>query len=165
MAGDKPSSKDAMNVRYQVPRYQQAKPNSCWNAAAQMIWTYWQSVSGRQGPMWTHTQAYERADTTGLYPQEFVTLARRVGMKPVPVNGSFSTEKLASLLRTHGPLWCAGYWYGVGHVIVLTGVEPGKVHLNDPDGAVAKTGTLAWFNDKLATAVSGCLMCKDPTRY
>ena len=56
-------------------------------------------------------------------------------------------------------------WYGFGHVIVLTGIDNGTVHLNDPDGAKAKTGTLAWFNEKLLTGLDGCLMAKDPAAY
>ncbi len=153
------------DVRLDVPRVAQEKPNSCWHAAATMIWLFWQGRTGRQGPMNTAQGAYARADSTGLFPQEFVTLAGKVGMQALPVRNTHSEADLADLLRNHGPLWCAGYWYGVGHVIVLTGVSPGKVYLNDPDGARAREGTIAWFNEKLATSVPGCLMYKDPTRY
>jgi hypothetical protein len=33
-------------------------------------------------------------------------------------------------------------------------------HFNDPDGGKKKTGTIDWFNAKLAKAVPGCLLYK-----
>jgi hypothetical protein len=49
-------------------------------------------------------------------------------------------------LETRGPIGCAGYWTGSGHIIALTGVDGGTVNLNDPDGGVKKTGssTAGW---------------------
>jgi hypothetical protein len=72
---------------------------------------------------------------------------------------------LEALLKTHGPIWCAGFWYGPGHIIVLTGVDTGIVLLNDPDGGKPKLGTIAWFNQKLSSQISGCMMVKDSKRY
>lgn len=50
-------------------------------------------------------------------------------------------------------------------MIVLTGIDGGTVYLNDPDGAREKTGTLAWFNAKLASNLAGCMQIKDPQAY
>jgi uncharacterized protein YvpB len=52
-----------------------------------------------------------------------------------------------------------------GHIIVLTGVDRGKVYFNDPWGGVAKEGTAKWFNEKLSSQLPGCLMVKDQQRY
>jgi hypothetical protein len=68
-------------------------------------------------------------------------------------------------LADHGPLWCAGCWYGPGHVIVLTGVDGESIHLNDPDGGKKKTGLISWFNTKLYNNWDDCLMYKDPDAY
>ena len=109
--------------------------------------------------------AYDRADKKGITPQEFITLAKNVGMKSLPHKNTHTEKDLYKYLSKNGPVWCAGYWFGEGHIIVLTGVDAGKVFFNDPDRGVAKEGTITWFNAKLASAVSGCLMVKDSTRY
>jgi len=152
-------------IKLDVPLVAQGKPNSCWNASANMVWLYSQGKTGRQGPMMTHQDAYDRADVSGITPQEFVTLAKNVGMKTLPLKNTHSKEDLYNYLNSHGPVWCAGYWFGVGHIVVLTGVDSGTVFFNDPDGGVTKEGTLAWFNSKLASNINGCLMVKDPARY
>ncbi|MCA8960149.1 MAG: C39 family peptidase, partial [Planctomycetes bacterium] len=152
-------------IRLKVPTVAQEKPNSCWHASASMIWSYWQSQTGRQGPMFTVPDAYARADTVGLYPTEFITLAKNVGLKPLPLSNQLTEADLFRDLRDSGPIWCAGYWFGVGHIIVLTGVGGGRIQFNDPDGGVEKEDTLAWFNQKLASGIAGCRMVKDAQRY
>jgi hypothetical protein len=67
---------------------------------------------------------------------------------------------LKQMLKDNGPLWCAGYWFGVGHIIVLTGIVEDTVFFNDPDGGVKKTRSLTWFNEKIARDVSGHILCK-----
>ena len=57
------------------------------------------------------------------------------------------------------------FWFGVGHIIVLTGVGKDRVYFNDPDQGVKKEGTVKWFNEKLSSQLPGCLMVKDPGRY
>ena len=113
----------------------------------------------------TVAKKYEVADSTGLYPAEFITLADKVGLYKIPVKNKHSEDDLFKYLRDGGPVWSAGFWFGVGHIIVLTGVGKGKVYFNDPDQGVKKEGTVKWFNEKLATQLSGCLMVKDPGRY
>ena len=148
-----------------VPTAEQAKSMSCWHASAQMIWWYWQAQSGRQGPMNTLAKAW--ADDTGLAVnvQDFVRLARKTGLKAVPRQIRYDADDLEYLLRKYGPIWCAGTWYGFGHVIVLTGIDGQKVNLNDPDGGVKKHGTVSWFNDKMMNHIDGCFMYKDPGAY
>jgi hypothetical protein len=148
-----------------VPVLAQEKANCCWHTSANMIWLYWQGQTQRQGPMYTVPSKYDQADTVGLYPAEFITLAKNVGLKGLPVKNLHSETDLHGYLTRNGPLWCAGYWFGVGHIIVLTGVDGWKIYFNDPDGGKKKTGTVEWFNNKLASQLPGCLMSKDPTRY
>ena len=102
------------------------------------------------------------AANKGIGPTQFADLAATEGLVPVAWPTTHQTNgTLYAALRLWGPLWCAGYWYGSGHVIVLTGVEDETIYLNDPDGGVAKSDTIAWFNSKLAKIPSS-VMRKDP---
>jgi len=150
-------------IRLDVPTLAQEKPMCCWHTSAMMIWLWSQQQTGRQGPMNTVAPVYE-ADT-GISPQGFITLAKTVGLKALPLKNTHTSDDLHSYLKSHGPIWCAGFWYGFGHIIVLTGVDGGTVYLNDPDQGKKKTGSLAWFNEKLSSQLAGCLMHKDPARY
>jgi len=152
-------------VKMNVPALAQEKSMCCWHTSAMMIWQYWQQQTGRQGPMNTVAPVYN--DNTGLSvsAQAFITLASKTGLQRLPAKKTYSNDDLFRLLRDRGPLWCAGVWYGFGHVIVLTGVDGGEVFLNDPDGAQKKTGTLAWFNEKLLNGLDGCIMAKNADAY
>ncbi len=152
-------------LRLDVPLLAQEKSMCCWHTSAMMIWLYWQGKSGRQGPMNTVIPVYN--DNTGLAvsAQAFITLAGKTGLNRLPSKNTYSNDDLLALLKAQGPLWCAGTWYGFGHVIVLTGVSNGQVYLNDPDRGVRKTGTLTWFNQKLLNGLDGCMMAKDPNAY
>jgi hypothetical protein len=146
-----------------VPAVAQSKSNTCWHASASMLWLYSQQQTGRQGPM--NTLADHWKDNQAVGPGDFIGLASKVGLREVPRSETYTSDGLQALLSGHGPLWCAGYWYGPGHVIVLTGIDGSEVRINDPDGGVKKTELLAWFNTKLANSLAGCLMSKDPARY
>ncbi len=152
-------------IKLKVPALAQEKPMCCWHTSAMMIWQYWQQQTGRQGPMNTVAPVYEADNGLSVSAQAFITLAGKTGLQRLPSRNNYANPDLFELLRDRGPLWCAGTWYGFGHVIVLTGVDGGTVYLNDPDGARAKTGTLAWFNDKLLNGLDGCMMCKDSAAY
>jgi Papain-like cysteine protease AvrRpt2 len=154
-----------MSIRLDVPLLAQEQPNCCWHTAAMMIWRYHQQETGRQGPMNTVPAAYARSGTAPLYWAEFVTLGKNVGMLGLPMRSNYVSADLTTLLEKYGPLWCCGMWYGVCHVIVLTGVEPGRVYLNDPDQGVKKVGTISWFNASLFSSASCSIMAKDPKRY
>jgi len=153
-------------VSYKVPLLAQEKSMCCWHTSSMMVWMYWQTVTGRQGPMNTMAPVYTANTGLDATPQAFITLAKTVGMTPLANQASYGAAEVDALLTKHGPLWCAGYWYGFGHCIVLTGIDAGGVlSLNDPDGGVEKTGTLSWFNNKIAKSIAGCTMCKDPNAY
>jgi ABC-type bacteriocin/lantibiotic exporter with double-glycine peptidase domain len=148
-----------------VPLEAQQKSNTCWHASALMIWQYSQGRTGRAGPM--QTLGAKWAGNNTIRPPEFIKLARNVGLLPLAgtTNICLSASFLEKALKEHGPIWCAGYWYGVGHVIVLTGIANGMVFINDPDKGVRKFGTLMWFNNKLASEFTGCMMVKNSSRY
>ena len=153
------------SIRMTVPVLAQEKSMCCWHTSAMMIWFYWQQQTGRQGPMNTVAPVYEANTGLSVSAQAFITLASKTGLKRLPAKNTYSNFSLYLLLRDNGPLWCAGVWYGFGHVVVLTGIDNGTVYLNDPDGAQRKTGTLAWFNEKLLKGLDGCVMAKDPRAY
>jgi ABC-type bacteriocin/lantibiotic exporter with double-glycine peptidase domain len=153
-----------MSVTLNVDTVAQTSSNTCWHASASMLWYYSQSVTGRQGPM--NTLANKWSGNSPVVMSDFVGLAQKTGLQAVrPRPASYDSSKLEQLLRNYGPLWCAGFWYGPGHIIVLTGVNGNNVYLNDPDNGVKKTGTLSWFNSKIANNLDGCVMYKDPLAY
>lgn len=157
-------------IKFDVPLIGQVNDNSCWNASAWMIWQYWQGKTKRQGPMNTVKEAFARSEKAGIYPLEFVKLAEKVGLKAASFKYPLSRAEFASLLLRHGPLWCAGYWWGTGagHVIVATGLSDDVVFINDPaprGKGSRKAKGLGEFNSQLAQQVAGCIMYKDPSRY
>jgi len=152
-------------IKLAVPLLAQEKSMCCWHTSAMMIWLYWLQRNGRSGPMNTMKPVYEDNAGLSVSAQQFITLAKTTGMETLPAKNVYSSADLAGLLQGRGPLWCAGTWYGFGHVIVLTGIDAGEVFLNDPDGGQKKTGTLAWFNDKLLNGLGGCVMAKNPAAY
>lgn len=152
-------------IKLNVPLEAQEKDYCCWHTSAYMIWLYWQQNGKGAGPMNTVASSYEQADSKGIGPATFITLAQKVGLKALPVKNQHSEEDLFGYLRDHGPVWSAGFWFGAGHIIVLTGVSGGKVFFNDPDQGKKKEGTIKWFNEKLSAQLPGCLMVKDPNRY
>ena len=149
---------------YNVQAIAQTSDNTCWHASSMMIWNYWQGVTNKQGPMNTLADNYKK-DMAVTVPQ-FITLAGKVGLKKVfPKQGAYTSNVLETLLNRHGPLWCAGFWFGVGHIIVLTGVSGDTVFFNDPDKGVKKRATVQWFDSKVSKNVDGCIMYKDPAAY
>jgi len=99
---------------------------------------------------------------TGINLNDFIRLAQAEGLKSIRSPASALTEQqLEVFLRNYGPIWCAGRWDGVPHIIVLTGVEQGSVYINDPNPAKGKrVENLAWFNQKLDNHVQNCMMYK-----
>ena len=153
-----------MSIYYNVNPVAQTSSNTCWHASACMIWWHWQGVTGRQGPM--NTLANKWSADLPIAISDFVDLAKKSGLKALsPKPAQYSSGYLELLLRNQGPLWCAGKWYGPGHIIVLTGVQGDRVFINDPDGGVKKSHSVGWFNTHLDNWAQGCLMYKDPFSY
>lgn len=141
-----------MSVKLEVPLVLQRASMECWYASACMV-AYFRRPGPRQGlpDKWLPNQGIGLAD--------FARLAAAEGLKSVMTPlGALSAQQLEVLLRNNGPLWCAGRWDGVPHIVVLTGVEGDKVFINDPNpGKGKRQETVAWFNTKL-DRVPNCLM-------
>jgi len=140
-------------MRYlNVPMIFQEKSMTCWHASARMLWgfKYKQSIN----PLGELFKI-----NSGITPSQFIELAKKLGLESVPeINKCYSWETLADLLRRHGPLWAAGYWYGTPHIIVITGVEPtGEVYVNDP-GFGSRIHDLLFFENKIASDVRNPIM-------
>jgi predicted double-glycine peptidase len=113
-----------------------------------------------------NTLATKWGNDQGASPSDFIGLAQKVGMKAIwPRPATYDSSTLELLLRKYGPLWCAGRWYGLKHIIVLTGVNGNIVYLNDPANGGKKVNVISWFNEKLDNHVDGCIMYKDPFAY
>jgi cysteine protease avirulence protein AvrRpt2 len=72
-------------IRLDVPLVAQEKANCCWHTSAYMIWLYWQKNGKGAGPMFTIPSSYAAADTKGIGPAQFITLAKNVGLDALPV--------------------------------------------------------------------------------
>jgi hypothetical protein len=143
-----------MPIKLKVPLVAQSLQNDCWYAAACMV-AYYFEAGPRLGlpAKWVANK--------GINPTlgDFAALARVEHLEPISASNRVWDEKnLEVLLRKDGPVWCAGSWFGLKHIIVLTGVDSTNVYFNDPDGGKAKSGTLAWFNQKLDKQLPECMM-------
>ena len=144
-----------MPINLNVPLVAQRLSMECWYASACMV-AYFFAPGPRLGlpAQWQANQ--------GITPSlgDFAALARNEDLAPIIApNRVWSEKNLEVLLRDNGPIWCAGHWFGPGHIIVLTGVDSTDVFFNDPDGGLAKTGAQAWFNQKLDKQLLDCMMC------
>ena len=91
----------------------------------------------------------------GLKQDEFDDLAGFNGLvapklPPRDVNaktGGWTADQLESLLRLHGPLWCA---LGYGHIVVLKGINAhGQAVVHDPQGNANTPYDIPNFNNLL----------------
>ena len=141
-----------MSIKLNVPLVTQIKNMECWYASACMV-AYYRSAGPRLGlpDKWTPNHGIGLAD--------FVRLAQAEGLKAVPTPSSdLNALQVEAMLRNFGPIWCAGRWDGVGHIVVLTGIDGDTVYINDPNPSKrARTETLAGFNQKL-DRVPNCMM-------
>ena len=119
---------------------------ACWHAAARMLYGY-----KRQACIDPLPATY--AHNTGIEAQNFVLLARSVGLQTVPrVRQTYDWRFVEDLLHFYGPIWAAGRWNGFPHIIVVTGVsEDGTLYLNDPADGMPHVQNMKWFNDRIAS--------------
>ncbi len=143
----------AASTRLTVSHFPQEKPNSCWHAAARMLYAFRNSAC-------LHPLPKTWSDDQGIQPEDFIKLAKAVGLKTLPkVNQSFSWGFLEMALTTYGPLWAAGQWNGVNHIVVITGVDAGgRVFVNDPALPSPVTRDMGWFNERIDKNVDIPLM-------
>jgi hypothetical protein len=134
-----------MGILLDVPLIGQQRRDTCWRAASLMLARF---RSRAPGPGIPEAEAAGRA----LQPSEFVTMARADGLRPSQLpTAHYGPAYMSSALRIQGPLWAAGNFDFVNHVIVVTGVEDdGALFFNDPYGPNERTETLDWFNRHLS---------------
>jgi ABC-type bacteriocin/lantibiotic exporter with double-glycine peptidase domain len=142
-----------MAVKLDVPLVTQQRSMSCWYASVCMVAYY-----RVQGPRLGIPERWEA--NHGIQIRDFVTLAMNEGLLAIraPV-ANLTEQQLEVFLRNNGPIWCAGRWDGVPHIVVLTGVDRGNVYINDPSPSRGRRAeTLAWFNSRLDRHVPNCMM-------
>ncbi len=132
-----------------VPKIRQESSMSCWHASARMLYGYKRRASINPLPA-----AYTA--NAGLTGQQFIALAKTVGLRTVPqVNQSFDWSYLDNLLRVYGPIWAAGRWNGFPHIIVIVGAfADGKIAYIDPADGLQHGQDMKWFNEKIASEVA-----------
>ena len=131
-------------MRLDVMHIMQERQMNCWHASARMLYAYRNSACINPLP-----QEYE--NNQGIGAEEFINLARDLGLETLPqVNQSFSWRFIDSNLGTCGPIWAAGKWNGVNHIVVITGVEENEtLYVNDPAFGQPVVRDMAWFNAKI----------------
>ena len=131
-------------MRLDVMHIMQEKQNNCWHASARMLYGYRKSACINPLPQ-------EFTNDQGLQPEQFIALARDLGLDTLPhVNQSFSWRFIDDNLQYYGPIWAAGQWNGVNHIVVITGVdENGTLYVNDPAFGASVVRDMAWFNAKI----------------
>jgi ABC-type bacteriocin/lantibiotic exporter with double-glycine peptidase domain len=139
-------------MQLDVPYISQTGDADCWHAAIRMIYAYKKQMCPNPAPA-----TYQAG--VGLSPNcaAVAAMAKAAGLKPVP-NQPNTDQQLEAILRQYGPLWLPLQGLG-GHVVVITGVENGKIYINDPAAPTDKTKTenrkvrdMAWFSQYFARA-------------
>ena len=140
-------------MRLDVPHIRQERQNNCWHASARMLYAYRNRASIHPLP-----QRYD--DNQGITAQQFIDLASAMGLQMLPlVNQSFSWQFIDDRLQRCGPIWAAGQWNGVNHIVVITGVdEDGTLYVNDPAFGSPVTRDMAWFNARIDKNVAVPMM-------
>ncbi len=132
-----------MAVQLKVPLVTQRLSNECWYASACMV-AYYREAGPRQGlpDKW--------AANNGINVNDFIDLAKAEGLLSVLTpGGDVTAQQMEVMLKNQGPLWCAGFWDGVGHIVVVTGIDGNNVSINDPNPYKReRVETLEWFNQK-----------------
>ncbi len=131
-------------MRLDVMHIMQERQNSCWHASARMLFGYKRAAC-------IHPLPQEYDDDQGIQASEFIDLARDMGLETLPqVNQTFSWLFIDNNLRSVGPIWAAGQWNGVNHIIVVSGVdEDGTLYVNDPAFGAPVVRDMSWFNARI----------------
>jgi len=141
-----------MSIRLNVPLVLQRLNMECWYASACMV-AYYHEAGPRLGlpDKWVANN--------GISVPDFIRLAQAEKLVGIATpSGNLTAQQLEVFLRNYGPLWCAGHWDGLPHIVVLTGVEDAAIYVNDPNPfKKQRKESLDWFNAKLAR-IPNCLM-------
>lgn len=162
-----------------VPLHAQLTPTSCWNAAAEMIFDYFDKAEGIHPPLkqWAADVRRRRRTSTcernlaelfmsnkGMTSKHFGDLCKTYGLQQVtPPRGPWTVEALAALVAQFGPLYLAMAINSlVYHAVVAVGVDTtlNRVYCNDPDPV--EVGSLRYWSEdqirpKLAPATGAAV--------
>jgi cysteine protease avirulence protein AvrRpt2 len=140
-------------MRLNVDHIQQEQQMSCWHASARMLYGYRRQACINPLPN-------EYAANNGIGAQQFIDLAADIGLETLPrVNQCFGWQFVDDALRRFGPLWAAGQWNGVNHIVVISGVDSdGTLYVNDPAFPTPVVRDIEWFNDRIDKTVTIPLM-------
>lgn len=147
--GYKKKPGDVSLIELNVPYVAQKRQQSCWYACAKMLYKYCHGenakvkheiTKSKEGAaVHLHMQKSgkigEEEEGVGATEKEWPTIAAAFGLTPLSkVEFNLldqSADVLVGILKTYGPLWCAGRFFQGGseggHVIVATGVITRKV--------------------------------------
>lgn len=136
-------------MRLNVMHIMQERQNNCWHASARMLYGY-------RNQACIHPLPAEYDDNQGIEASEFIDLARDMDLETLPqVNQSFSWRFIDDTLQNYGPIWAAGQWNGLNHIVVITGVDSdGKLYVNDPAFGLPVVRDMSWFNARIDKNVS-----------
>jgi hypothetical protein len=131
-------------MRLDVMHIMQERQNNCWHASGRMLYAFRNSACIHPLP-----QDYE--NDQGLQPEQFIALARELGLDTLPqVNQTFTGRFIDNNLQNYGPIWAAGQWNGVNHIVVITGVDDDDtLYVNDPAFGAPVVRNMAWFNARI----------------
>src|SRR3954471_22655299 len=73
--------------KLEVPLVAQSSSDTCWHASSEMIWYYWQKITGRSGPMNTLRDDFAANRPINDWP----TLAKTVGMKEIGADKAYTS--------------------------------------------------------------------------
>src|SRR5687767_9224794 len=100
-------------MKLDVLHIPQERQNSCWHAAARMLYGFKKFAC-------IHPLPKQWDNNRGIQPAEFIELARAVGLETLPkVNQCYDWTFLEKSLKSFGPLWAAGQWNGPNHIVVI----------------------------------------------
>ena len=128
----------AESQTYQIPDVElipQTKTMACWYASATML-IKWRSdrlqMCEKAHPSPSDVPALQAQflSNDGLPTRRILELAKSLGLEDVPPMTP-SPGAVAMMLKSYGPLWFAGK-HPSGHVVVITGISPEGIRLNDP---------------------------------
>jgi ABC-type bacteriocin/lantibiotic exporter with double-glycine peptidase domain len=130
-------------MKLDVMHIMQEKQNNCWHASARMLYGYRNSACINPLPQ-------DFTNDQGLQPEQFIALAREIGLDTLPqVNQTFSWRFIDDNLQYYGPIWAAGQWNGVNHIVVSGVDEDGTLYVNDPAFGSPVVREMAWFNARI----------------
>lgn len=118
-----------------TPLVLQKQEHDCGSAVFKCITSYWEGKGRRH-----------KSDVLyGTHPDALEPAFRSAGYRVL--SGEMDTATLKSLTRNGWPVACLVKAEGVGHWVVVRGVERGRVYLMDPYDGLTSVRAADWERD------------------